>query len=40
MDFVDPEKEWRVEGSFFARQFDMDVRMKWREGVNKEVYID
>lgn len=40
IEFVHPEKEWRVEGSFFARQFDMDVRMKWREGVNRELYIE
>jgi hypothetical protein len=37
---VHPKREWRVEGSFFARQYDMDVRMKWREGVERGVYVE
>lgn len=39
MEFVHPEREWKVEGSLFAKQSDMDMRIKWREGVNREVYI-
>jgi len=40
MNFVNPDKEWRVEGSFFARQYDMDMYLSWRDGVNKEMYIN
>ncbi|TID14100.1 pisatin demethylase / cytochrome P450 monooxygenase [Venturia nashicola] len=40
MEFVHPEREWKVEGYFFARQSDMDMRLKWREGVNREFYIE
>jgi len=40
MKLVNPDKEWRVEGSFFARQYDMDMYLSWRDGVNKEMYIN
>jgi hypothetical protein len=39
MKFVDPDKEWRVEGSFFTRQYDMDITLAWKDGVKKEQHI-
>lgn len=35
MELVNPDKEWKVEGSFFTRQSEMDIRMKWRESADK-----
>jgi hypothetical protein len=35
MELADPSKSWRVEGAFFTRQYDMDVTMKWREGIDR-----
>jgi hypothetical protein len=37
MEFVDPSKEWEVNGAFFPKQSGMDIRLKWREGVHKEI---
>lgn len=37
--FVHPEREWKVEGQFFARQYDMDVTFAWREGVDRQKYV-
>lgn len=37
--FMHPEREWKVEGTFFARQSDMDVTFEWREGVAMEKYV-
>ena len=34
-----PEKEWNVEYMFFAKQTNMDVKIKWRPGVVKEEII-
>jgi cytochrome P450 len=40
MNFVNPEKEWRVEGAFFARQYDMDMHLSWRSKDKKDQYIN
>lgn len=37
--FVHPERPWRVNGASLARQYDMDVYVKWRPGVDKEKYV-
>ena len=37
---ADPQKEWEVHGAFFTRQHDMDVTMKWRDGVDEARILD
>ena len=36
-EFVDPNQEWKVEEKFFAIQSGMNVRVKWRQGMSKDV---
>ncbi|KAL9115481.1 MAG: hypothetical protein Q9227_000802 [Pyrenula ochraceoflavens] len=34
MELVNPHKPWKVEPRFFAKQSEMDITLRWREGVN------
>ena len=32
MKLVEPDKEWKFEQRFFAKQYDMDITLGWKEG--------
>ena len=37
IELLHPEKEWKVRSVFFARQYNMDIVIRWRDGVRKQV---
>ena len=37
MRLAEPEKEWTVDPTFFAKQSDMDIYMKWRDGAQAKL---
>lgn len=40
MEFVQPEKNWRIESRFFNRQYDINIWIRWREGMSLNTLVE